>query len=243
MTIAVAPPKGDRLDWLVQKVTEVGVDAHRAARGRAIGRAVGRRPGRAPARSPAPHRRRGRAAVATGVAARGVRAGAGGRGPGVAAVAEPGGRPRRRRRPAMAIGPEGGWSPAELARPGDQVSLGANVLRVETAAVVAATLMVAGVDERRRSACTSTSRSARRAATTARSPPGPTVRTSIGAYLDAVARRHPARGRRRDGRRRRACSSAAGRRRSSRPTAWPPCCGRSRWRPVPRSRSSATPTT
>ena len=44
---------------------------------------------------------------------------------------------------SIAIGPEGGWSPSELALARDQISLGPNVLRVETAAVVAATLMVA----------------------------------------------------------------------------------------------------
>ena len=44
---------------------------------------------------------------------------------------------------SIAVGPEGGWSPAELALAADRVSLGPHVLRVETAAVVAATLMVA----------------------------------------------------------------------------------------------------
>ena len=38
---------------------------------------------------------------------------------------------------------EGGWSPGELAAASDQVSLGPYVLRVETAAVVAAARMVA----------------------------------------------------------------------------------------------------
>ena len=59
------------------------------------------------------------------------------------AVAEPGGRPLAAGDRSIAIGPEGGWSPAELALAGGRVSLGATVLRVETAAVVAATLMVA----------------------------------------------------------------------------------------------------
>ncbi len=60
-----------------------------------------------------------------------------------AAVAEPGGRPVAAADSSIAIGPEGGWSPSELALARDQISLGPNVLRVETAAVVAATLMVA----------------------------------------------------------------------------------------------------
>jgi RsmE family RNA methyltransferase len=38
----------------------------------------------------------------------------------------------------IAIGPEGGWSTAELAESGGQVSLGSTVLRVETAALAAA---------------------------------------------------------------------------------------------------------
>ena len=64
----------------------------------------------------------------------------------------------------------------------------------------------------RASACTCTSRSARRAATTATSPRGPTGRTSSTTYVAAcvrdVERRGLAAGRR-------ACSSAAARRRSS----------------------------
>ncbi len=62
---------------------------------------------------------------------------------GATTVAEPGGRELDSRDVAVAIGPEGGWSPAELAAAQDQVSLGPYVLRVETAAVVAAARMVA----------------------------------------------------------------------------------------------------
>ena len=61
-----------------------------------------------------------------------------------AAVAEPGGRPVAAGDTCIAVGPEGGWTPAEVALGGRTgVSLGPHVLRVETAAVVAATLMVA----------------------------------------------------------------------------------------------------
>jgi RsmE family RNA methyltransferase len=42
----------------------------------------------------------------------------------------------------IAIGPEGGWSSAELAASATSVSLGDQILRVETAAVAAAVLMV-----------------------------------------------------------------------------------------------------
>ena len=64
-----------------------------------------------------------------------------------AVVAEPGGRAARTATIAVvAIGPEGGWSPAEVALAGGRSSLGPNVLRVETAAVVAASLMVGVAD-------------------------------------------------------------------------------------------------
>jgi RsmE family RNA methyltransferase len=55
-------------------------------------------------------------------------------------VAEPGGRPIAPSDDFVAIGPEGGWSPTELGAARGAVSLGTNILRVETAAVVAATL-------------------------------------------------------------------------------------------------------
>ena len=142
VTIAVAPPKGERLEWLVQKCTEVGVDqlvllvaersvvrwdADRAARQLerlrriAAEAAMQTPPGVAAERHRVPCRRRRccRRAVA----------------------AEPGGRPLGPADTIVAIGPEGGWSPAELAAAADRVSLGDTVLRVETAAVVAATLL------------------------------------------------------------------------------------------------------
>lgn len=44
---------------------------------------------------------------------------------------------------SIAIGPEGGWSPAEVAAADDVVSLGSTVLRAETAAIAAGTLLSA----------------------------------------------------------------------------------------------------
>ena len=61
--------------------------------------------------------------------------------PGVAA-AEPGGRQLGIADTSVAVGPEGGWAPDELAAAAATVSLGANVLRVETAAVAAAVRLV-----------------------------------------------------------------------------------------------------
>jgi len=46
-------------------------------------------------------------------------------------------------RPVVLVGPEGGWSPTELAAPIPAVGLGPTTLRTETAAVVVASLLVA----------------------------------------------------------------------------------------------------
>ncbi len=59
-----------------------------------------------------------------------------------AVVAEPGGRALRATDTLVAIGPEGGWSDDELGTVRDRVSLGPNILRVETAAVAATALCV-----------------------------------------------------------------------------------------------------
>ncbi len=141
VTIAVAPPKGERLEWLVQKCTEVGVDqlvllvaersvvrwdADRAARQLERLRRI--------AAEAAMQSRRVWLPTVTGpVAAAEVLP--------TAVAAEPGGRPVGPGDAVVAIGPEGGWSPGELAAAADRVSLGDTVLRVETAAVVATTLL------------------------------------------------------------------------------------------------------
>ena len=56
-------------------------------------------------------------------------------------IAEPGGEALSGDDRSIAIGPEGGWSDAELAAAARRVDLGPGVLRVETAAVTAAVLM------------------------------------------------------------------------------------------------------
>jgi RsmE family RNA methyltransferase len=43
----------------------------------------------------------------------------------------------------IVIGPEGGFAPEELERSRERVSLGESILRAETAAIVAGTLMAA----------------------------------------------------------------------------------------------------
>ena len=143
VTVAVAPPKGDRLDWLVQKVTEVGVTRLvLLVAERSVVRWDGDRADRQLDRlrriaseAAAQSRRVWLPELCGPVPAAEVLVST--------AVAEPGGRPVGGGDRSIAIGPEGGWAPSELALAADRVSLGANVLRVETAAVVAATLMVA----------------------------------------------------------------------------------------------------
>jgi 16S rRNA (uracil1498-N3)-methyltransferase len=141
--IVVAPPKGDRLDWLVQKVTEVGV-------GRVVLVGAERSVVRWDEERAARHLERLRR-IATEAAMQARRVWLPelcGPVPAtevlpISVVAEPGGRSVTPSDTTIAVGPEGGWSTAELALAGDRVSLGSTVLRVETAAIVAATLMAA----------------------------------------------------------------------------------------------------
>ena len=118
-----APVKGDRPEWAVQKLTELGVDrivpSHRP-----VGGALGGRPGRPPPRAAAPYRPRGGHAEPAVVAARGRRCAPPGR-------PSRGGPGRPRRSPATlgggppgAVRPEGGWSDEERAAVRDRVGLG-----------------------------------------------------------------------------------------------------------------------
>jgi 16S rRNA (uracil1498-N3)-methyltransferase len=142
-TVIVTAPKGDRLEWLVQKCTEVGVGRIVLVQAaRSVVRWDGERAAKQLARlatiaaeASMQARRVWLPAVEGPVAAVDVLASA--------VVAEPGGRPVGPGDRCIAIGPEGGWTSDELALAGGQVSLGPNILRVETAAVVAATLMAA----------------------------------------------------------------------------------------------------
>jgi len=59
------------------------------------------------------------------------------------ALAEPGGGPVSLATPVVLVGPEGGWTPRELALVDDKVALGDGILRVETAALVAGALLTA----------------------------------------------------------------------------------------------------
>ena len=143
LTVAVAPPKGDRAEWLVQKCTEIGVDrivllsAERSVVRWDGERATrhGDRLRRVAAEAAMQSRRVWWPELVGPVAAGSLL-------PTVAA-AEPDGRAIGPGDVTVAVGPEGGWSTAELAVAAHRVTLGPHVLRVETAAVVAAALMVA----------------------------------------------------------------------------------------------------
>lgn len=150
-TVATALPKGDRLDWMVQKLTEVGVQrivlldaTHSVVRWDAdrAGRQLERL--RRIARDAAAQSRRCRLPVIEGpVPFPAVLVEEG------AAIADPDGQPLAAApvRGPLLVGPEGGWSAAERSAASQAgaavVSLGATVLRVETAAVAAAVLMLA----------------------------------------------------------------------------------------------------
>jgi 16S rRNA (uracil1498-N3)-methyltransferase len=142
ITIAVAMPKGDRLDWLVQKVTELGVD--RIALLHAERSVVRWKPERTATQlerlrrisdeACRQSRRVWRVTIDEPLEATAVLASF--------IAAEPGGRDLAPGDRSVAIGPEGGWSADELDQAAELVSLGKNILRTETAAVAASTLCV-----------------------------------------------------------------------------------------------------
>ncbi|MEM8620980.1 MAG: RsmE family RNA methyltransferase [Actinomycetota bacterium] len=148
--IATAIPKGDRLDWMVQKVTELGT-------GRLVLLEADHSVVRWPAERIERHlarvqriadealrqsRRTWRLDVAGPTTAIDYLAtsAADSAGP---LIAEPGGRALTGGDRCVAIGPEGGWSAREVAGAGERVDLGATILRTETAAVAVAARCVA----------------------------------------------------------------------------------------------------
>lgn len=143
ITIAAAIPKGDRLDWMVQKVTELGID--RLVLLHADHSVVRWKPDRVEHQLARLQRvadealRQSRRVVRLAIEAPR---------PAVAVlgdfvVAEPGGRSLTVTDTRVAVGPEGGWSSAELAASKDRIDLGSTILRTETAAIAVSTLCVA----------------------------------------------------------------------------------------------------
>lgn len=139
ITIAFALVKGDRNEWIVQKLTELGVDRivpfvadrsvvqwdeAKAARNRERLATV--------AREAAMQSRRTRLPLVDTAGTFGdlvARPGA--------VLADRGGQPPSLALPVVLVGPEGGWSDAERGAAGPRMTLGPTVLRAETAAIVA----------------------------------------------------------------------------------------------------------
>ena len=139
VTIGVPLLKGDRTEWAVQKLVEVGVDtvvplvaARTVVRSRNVARL------RRVAREAAMQSRRTWLPEVKEIVpfAELVTR------PEVA-MAEPGGEPPSLDRPCVLVGPEGGWAPEELAAAVPRTALGLPVLRAETAAVAAGVLLCA----------------------------------------------------------------------------------------------------
>ncbi len=146
LTVALSPVKGDRTDWAVEKLVEIGVD--RIIVLAPVERSVVKWDD---AKALANVERFRRISLAAAAQSRRVflpvvegpmglsdvvsRNGA--------ALAEPGGTAELSGVTTVVIGPEGGFTEAEVATAHSTVDLGPGILRADTAAVVAATLMVA----------------------------------------------------------------------------------------------------
>jgi 16S rRNA (uracil1498-N3)-methyltransferase len=145
VTVGFAPIKGDRPEWAVQKLTELGVDRIVVlVADRSVVRWEGERGTRhldrlrAVAHQAAMQSRQmwlpeviGFEAARTWAARPGV------------AMAEPGGAPPNLNHPTVLVGPEGGWTAAEMGAARSTVDLGPGVLRTESAAVAAGVLLTA----------------------------------------------------------------------------------------------------
>jgi 16S rRNA (uracil1498-N3)-methyltransferase len=145
LVVAFAPAKGDRPDWAVQKLTELGVDRIvPLVADRGVVRWQGARQAsaldrlRRIAREAAAQSRRAWLPEVGPLHTLGELTGEAG---GQLALAERGGEPPSLDLPVVAVGPEGGWSERELGLGLPVVGLGDQVLRAETAAVAAGTLL------------------------------------------------------------------------------------------------------
>jgi 16S rRNA (uracil1498-N3)-methyltransferase len=147
--VAFAMPKGERADWTVQKLTELGIDvivplmsdrsvvrldraecARRGERFRRIAKEAGSQSRRTRLPTiPDPVSFAGYLATHAEPADE-------------LAIAEPGGAPLGAATRSILVGPEGGWSSQELAAVSTRVGMGETILRAETAAIVAGTLLV-----------------------------------------------------------------------------------------------------
>jgi 16S rRNA (uracil1498-N3)-methyltransferase len=148
LSVAFAPTKGERPEWVVQKLTELGLDRiiplisersvvrWEGARGAGV---VDRL--RRVAREAASQCRRVWLPEVTDVV-RFADLGALGATAGEVVLAQLSGAPLGVAQRVVAVGPEGGWSGEELGAGLPTVGFGLSVLRAETAAVTAGALMV-----------------------------------------------------------------------------------------------------
>ncbi|MCP5027021.1 MAG: 16S rRNA (uracil(1498)-N(3))-methyltransferase [Actinomycetia bacterium] len=145
ITIGFTPVKGDRPEWTVRRLTELGVDHIRVVQSvRSVVKWTGARGQKQVDRLERVVREasmQSRRVWLPTVEQAGRALDAMAR-PGVV-VADRDGRPLTRRDRTILIGPEGGWSTEELEAAPDSVVLGEQVMRAETAALAAATLSVA----------------------------------------------------------------------------------------------------
>ncbi|MEY2958189.1 MAG: putative ribosomal small subunit methyltransferase [Actinomycetota bacterium] len=140
VTVAVAIPKQDRPEWIVQKLTELGVDrvvflqadrsvvrwdTERSSRHLAKLQRVAREASRQSRRVWLPSIE-GPVGTPSFLPS--------------AVVAHPDGMPDDGSASTIAVGPEGGWTDREVEMAAGVVSLGSTILRVETAALAAAVL-------------------------------------------------------------------------------------------------------
>lgn len=147
LTVAFAPTKGERPEWVVQKLTELGIDrVVPLVSERSVVRWAGTRGHgaverlRRVAREAAAQCRRVWLPEITEVMGFDDLEGLGS--PGEVVLAQlSGDRPAGGQR-VVAVGPEGGWSASELTAGLPTVGFGLSVLRAETAAVTAGALMV-----------------------------------------------------------------------------------------------------
>ncbi len=147
--VAFAPAKGDRPEWAVQKMTECGVDRIVPLMcDHGVVRWEGERGARATTKlervalEAAVQCRRAYLPLITPPVTVDVFLALANADGSTAAMTQPGGPPPVDGLDWMLVGPEGGWSERELSL-APAVGLGPNVLRAETAAVVAGAFMVA----------------------------------------------------------------------------------------------------
>jgi 16S rRNA (uracil1498-N3)-methyltransferase len=147
LTVAFAPTKGERPEWVVQKLTEVGIDRIVPLLSeRSVVRWEGERGANAVqrlrrvAREASAQCRRVWLPLVTEVVTFGDVAELAA--PGAVVLAQLSGDRPRADHTVVAVGPEGGWSAAELGTGLPTVGFGLSVLRAETAAVMAGALMV-----------------------------------------------------------------------------------------------------